>query len=198
MLYDFIEQAPASRYKLMSQSVIPRPIAWIVTEDGATVNVAPFSYFTPLSSEPPTLIVSVGHKSDGIPKDTLSNLRRHGVCTVCMVGELHLDPMHFSSKELPHAQSEVETFDIATEAIVTDFPPIISGAPVAFFCRLHQELDLGGKTVPLVLQIEKQFVRDDCLSDPERLTIRYDPVARTGRHYAFLGEAVTPPEIPES
>lgn len=197
MLFDYAAQEPAMRYKLMSQSVIPRPIAWIITDNGQTLNAAPFSYFTPLSSNPPTIIVSVGHKSDKTPKDTLHNIRTQKKCTVCMVNDQLLNPMHFSSKELPHEQSEVESFNIATQTIIPAFPPMIEGAPVAFFCTLHQEIALGGKTVPLILEIKHQYVHDNCITDIDHLAIAFDPVARIGKRYAFVNEPVEPPTIPE-
>jgi len=71
MLIDFREKSKSERYHLISNSVVPRPIAWIATESKCnTLNIAPFSYFTPLSSNPPTLLVSIGHRGDGRPKDT--------------------------------------------------------------------------------------------------------------------------------
>ena len=183
-------------YKIVSQSVIPRPIAWIVTEDEGIVNIAPFSYFIPLSSEPATLLVSVGHKSDGTPKDTLANLRKHGKCVVCMVEKNNLKAMHFSSKPLGHEESEAETFGIRTERIEAEYPPMVADSPVAFFCSLMQEVPIGGSTVPLVLEVQEIYIADRVLSDAERLSIAYDPVARVGKAYALCGETIEPPHIP--
>ncbi len=197
MLFDYRQTDPKLNYKLMSQTIIPRPIAWIVTENGGVVNAAPFSYFTALSSRPPTVIVSVGHKPDGTPKDTLRNLRETGRCTLCIVTPDFLEPMHFSSKVLPENESEIEAFDIPTKRLLEDFPPMIDGVPVAFFCILYQEIELeGSKTIPLVLKIEHQYVDDACIKNPERLTIDFDPLARVGRSYAKLGERLEAPEIP--
>jgi len=82
MLFDFAKLDKAKRYKLMSSSIIPRPIAWIVTKQNDIINIAPFSYFTALSSNPPTLLVSIGHKrTDNTPKDTLRNIRETKKCT---------------------------------------------------------------------------------------------------------------------
>ena len=62
--------APIQIYHLMTQTVIPRPIAWVLTESGeADYNLAPFSYFTPVSSNPPLLMFSVGKKPTGEIKD---------------------------------------------------------------------------------------------------------------------------------
>ena len=197
MLFDYKDTEAIENYKLMAQTIIPRPIAWIVTEDNDVVNIAPFSYFTGLSSNPPTMIFSVGHKSDGSPKDTLRNLRNNKKCTVCMVKPDHLEMMHFSSKEMGSDMSEANAFDIPLKQIKEGFPPMIEGAPVAFCCELYSEVDLGkSKTIPLIVEIKYQFIDDNCISDKERLTIDFEPVARVGKSYALLGETVEPPKIP--
>jgi flavin reductase (DIM6/NTAB) family NADH-FMN oxidoreductase RutF len=184
-------------YKLMAQTIIPRPIAWVVTEDEGVVNIAPFSYFIGLSSDPASVLISVGHKADGTPKDTLLNLRKHQKCTICMVEEGDLEKMHYSSKGIPHAQSEADLFGIGTEQMKEGFPPVITSAPVAYFCTLNQEIDLGGgTTVPLVLNVREIYIKDEIITDREKLTISFDPVARIGKSYAFLGEEITPPVIP--
>jgi len=153
-------------YKLMSQTIIPRPIAWVVTEDEGVVNIAPFSYFIGLSSDPATVLISVGHKSDGSPKDTLHNIRKYHKCTICMVEEGDLERMHCSSKSLPHDQSEEAYCGIVTERIETAYPPKITTAPVAYFCELNQEIDLGGgTTVPLVLDVKAIYVDERVITD---------------------------------
>ncbi len=184
-------------YKLMAQTIIPRPIAWAVTEDEGVVNIAPFSYFIGLSSSPATVLISVGHKADGSEKDTLANIRKHQKCTICMVQESDLEKMHLSSKGLSHDKSEAEQFNIETTIENENFPPRISTAPVAYYCTLNQEIDLGGgSTIPLVLNVEEIFVDDDAITNKEKLTISFKPVARIGKSYAFLGEEVEAPQIP--
>ena len=92
-------------YKLMAQTIIPRPIAWVVTENDGVINVAPFSYFIGLSSEPASVLISVGHKNDGTPKDTLANIRKHKKCTICMVEQKDLEKhlqVQINGKHLNH------------------------------------------------------------------------------------------------
>ena len=198
MKIDYAKIPASDRYKLMAQSVVPRPIAWIVTEDEGVLNLAPFSYFTPLSSEPATLIVSVGHRPDGTPKDTLANLRKHGRCTLCLVSPELLEPMHYSSKALSHEESEAKRFDIPMTGIFEGFPPMVEGAPSAFACTLLQEVDLeGSRTRPLILKIEEQYIDDSCVVNPERLYLDCDLIARVGPNYARLGKRIKAPEIPE-
>ncbi|RRS30543.1 MAG: flavin reductase [Epsilonproteobacteria bacterium (ex Lamellibrachia satsuma)] len=198
MIFDLDkDKALNETYKLMAQTIIPRPIAWVVTEDEGVVNIAPFSYFIGLSSEPASVLISVGHKPDGTPKDTLANIRKHQKCTICMVQESDLEKMHFSSKGVDKEVSEAEIFNIETETLVEGYPPMIKGVPSAYFCELNQEIDLGGgSTIPLVLNVKQIFVDDEVITDKKRLTISFDPIARIGKSYAFLGEEIEAPKIP--
>lgn len=197
MIVDYADKELTQRYQLMAQTIIPRPIAWICTEDAkGTLNIAPFSYFMGISSEPPTMIVSIGHKSDGTQKDTLKNLRESKKCTICMVNETNLEQMHFSSKELEASQSEAELFNINTEKVVDEFPPIVKGVPSAFFCELYQEIDLkGSKTIPLIVEIKAQYIDEKIITDKEKLTLDYVPLARVGKSYALLGKNINPPKM---
>ena len=195
MIFDFEKIEAKDRYKLMAGGIIPRPIAWIVTVGlDDIVNIAPFSYFTGLSSNPPTVVVSIGHKSDGSQKDTLKNIRETKKCTICLCDETKLKPMHFSSKELPKDVSESEVFDIKTNLIDKEFPPIIENVPIAFFCTLYSEVELkGSKTIPLILEIKKEYAKDEIISS--NLRTDFKPIARLGGEYAFLCEPIKPPEI---
>ena len=197
MIFDLEDGKLNEKYKLMAQTIIPRPIAWVVTENNGVVNIAPFSYFIGLSPEPATVLISVGHKSDGMPKDTLSNIRKTKKCTICMVDEESLEKMHFSSKELDKELSESEIFSIKTARLFDEYPPIIENVPAAYFCDFNQDINLGGSsTIPLVLNVKQIFVKDACITDKERITIEFSPVARIGKSYAFLGDEITPPTIP--
>lgn len=186
------------RYKLMSNCVIPRPIAWISTEDeDGVVNLAPFSYFTPLSSNPPIMIVSIGHKEPGVPKDTLANIRRSGRCTINMSASKQLEQMHFSSKPLPKGVSEAKLFDIAMSRVEQGYPPIVEGVKTAFFCTLYQELEIeGSKTIPLILKIESQYIDDSTILDRDRLRVDCKSVGRVGADYILFDETIKAPEIP--
>ncbi|MEA3418843.1 MAG: flavin reductase family protein [Campylobacterota bacterium] len=196
MIIDFKDRALSEKYNLMAQLIIPRPIAWIVTE-GEVLNIAPFSYFTGLSSNPPTMIISIGHRPDGRPKDTLRNLRGHKKCVVCLIDEAHLTAMHYSSKPLEANQSEAEVFDIATEKVFDDFPPMVEGVKAAFFCEYLQEVDLkGSKTIPVIIEIKHLYIDESIISDSEKMSLELDAIARIGKSYAKLGEKITPPEMP--
>ena len=196
MLIDFKEKSAPERYHLMASSVIPRPIAWIATQ-GEVLNIAPFSYFTPLSSEPATLIVSIGHKADGSPKDTLRNLRATKKCVVCIVDEDHFEAMHFSSKSLNATQSEAEVFNIPTQDIIKGYPPMPQGIKIAFFCEYLQEVELkGSKTIPVIVEIKHLYLDDEIITDKEKINLTFSSIARVGRSYASLREDIETPKIP--
>jgi len=196
MILEFKKIDPLQRYKIMSQTVIPRPIAWIATEDKNCINIAPFSYFIPLSSKPPTLIVSIGHKKDGSQKDTLRNILNNKKCTISFVSTNLLNKMHCSSKELNSQISEAAICDIKMKKIFEDFPPMVEKSPSAFFCTLFQVVELkGSKTIPLILKIENYFLEDRFLKDKEKLHIDLDLIARVGKEYAICKDKIAPKEI---
>jgi flavin reductase (DIM6/NTAB) family NADH-FMN oxidoreductase RutF len=188
MLLDYKEIESKQIYKVMSQSIIPRPIAWIVTEDDGIVNVAPFSYFTPLSSNPPSVVVSIGHKADATPKDTLANIRKNKKATICFVNEVNLENMKNSANPHDKNESEIEIYNIETTKMLDNYPPIIASAQSAMFCDFHSEVPLEGKTVPIILEIKKQFFQDGLLSD--RLDVQLDNIARVGKNFATMQDIV--------
>lgn len=194
MIVDYTAKALTQRYRLMAQTIIPRPIAWIVTQgEKGIVNIAPFSYFMGLSSEPPSMIVSIGHKSDGSPKDTLKNIRETQKCTICMVDEAYLTKMHQSAEELPREQSEARIFDIETKNVVEGFPPMVANVKSAFFCEFLQEVALkGSQTIPLIVEIKQQYIANDIITDKEKLTLEYAPIARVAKSYARIGDEIKP------
>ena len=197
MIFDLNKNAINEKYKLMAQTIIPRPIAWVVTQNDTVVNIAPFSFFMGLSHNPATVMISIAHKSDGSLKDTLANIRKNGLCTICMVDETNLEKMHFSSKELDRDLSEAEMFDIKTKKLFNEFPPMIEDVSCAYFCDFNQEIDLGGgDNIPIVLNVKQIFVKDDAIKDKQRMTIEFNPVARMGKSYSFLAEDIKPPVIP--
>ena len=198
MIVNYSEIEAISRYKLMSNCVVPRPIAWICSEDEDIINLAPFSYFTPLSSNPPIMIVSIGHKEPGIPKDTLANIRKSKRCTINIIDSNQLDKMHFSSKALPKSQSEAKVFDINIKRVVDGYPPVVEGAKSAFFCTLYQELEIeGSKTIPIILKVESQYIDDSNIIDKDTLKVSCKAVGRVGAEYIIFDETIKAPEMPD-
>ena len=190
MLIDFQDTSPTDRYHLMTDIITPRPIAWVVTE-GDVTNIAPFSYFTPISSEPPAVLISIGHRPEGSPKDTLHNLRTSKRCTICIIEEDHLATMNLSAEALAPHISELEYCDIPTQTIMEGYPPMPIGIKAALLGTYQQEVDLkGSKTVPVIIEIDHAYIDEVIMSDPDKLKLSFDPIARMGGSYRKLGEAI--------
>lgn len=182
MILDFSGVDETKIYKVMSYSIFPRPIAWIVTEDEGIVNIAPFSYFAPLSSNPPIVVVSIGLKEDESPKDTRANILKHKKATICLVEKEFLEKLTASSEELPHEESEAEKFAIDTHTIKAGFPPAIKGIKAAYFCELYKVCEIeGSETLPLMLEIKSGYFADEAID--EKLNIKLENVGRVGREF---------------
>jgi len=189
MIYKIDNLEKTDIYKLMSNLIIPRPIAWISTISKENVlNLAPFSYFTPLSSSPASVIVSIGHKQNGEPKDTLKNLRETKKCAITIALTNQTEILHKSARPLNYNQSEFKEFNIKKIEISKNYPPIPSGSKVAFFCEYLQEVDLkGSKTVPVILEIKEIFVDNSLITDAKEVRVSFsDAVARVGAKYFEL------------
>lgn len=187
MLLDFSTLDENSIYKLISNTVTPRPIAWIATQDEGVFNLAPFSFFIPLASNPPTLIVSIGHKEDDSPKDTLANLLKDGKATICFVDNALKEFMKQSAQPLPKEVSEFDAFHIPQQKILEDFPPMVEGAKAVFFCEFLKPIEIeGSETKPCLLQIKHAYYADDIIDTA--LHVSLNNVGRVGAKFLINGE----------
>lgn len=184
MVLDYKELEDLNRYKVMSDTVVPRPIAWIVTEDEGVINAAPFSYFIPISSNPATLIVSIGQKEPGVPKDTLANILKTKKATICFVNKDNIQEVKNSALALEKNESEIEKFEIDVQKVLEDYPAMISSSQTALFCEYYGQVDIPGKTTPLILEIKKQFIEDDRID--EKFHVYVDNVGRSGAYFKAM------------
>ncbi|AHL75231.1 flavin reductase [Stutzerimonas stutzeri] len=140
MQLDFCALTPAERYRWLTSTVTPRPIAWVSTRSREGVsNLAPFSFFQVISSEPPTLLINVGLK-EGMPKDTARNAQDTGELVVQLVGAEQAEAMNASAAALPHGISEFEHCGIASESAKLVNVSRVREAPIAFECRVARIL----------------------------------------------------------
>jgi flavin reductase (DIM6/NTAB) family NADH-FMN oxidoreductase RutF len=141
---DVRELDRTSLYKLLTGSVLPRPIAWLSTQDLLGVaNLAPFSFFTVAGLNPPMLAVTILKKPDGSDKDSLANIRATGEFVVNIVTQGLVEEMNQSCAAYP---AEVDEFDLAGLEKVRSKQvkaPGVARSPVRYECVLHSCLDLG-------------------------------------------------------
>ena len=204
VIADFRGLSVMERYILMTQAVIPRPVAWMLTENegesGSGVggrrsfNLAPFSYFNALSSDPPLVGVSVTEKPEGGEKDTLLNVRRTGMFAAHIAPMGMLEELNASSAGLPYGESEVERLGLKTESFGDFGLPRVAGCPAVFGCDLHQEVRLGPTQVLILGEVRLLYAAEEVLEKDAkgRTTIsaeKMNPVARLGAgNYAGLGK----------
>ena len=94
-------------YRLMTDLVAPRPIAWVGTVDGqGRRNLAPYSYFQAVCSAPATVVLGMGWMRDGRPKNSLANILETRGFTISHVRRGDAEAMNDTSVELPHGESE--------------------------------------------------------------------------------------------
>lgn len=135
MRFDLDRVETAVAYKLLAATVIPRPIAWVVTKakDGA-VNAAPYSFFNVMGSAPPT--IALGLMADPVKgfKDTAQNILETGEFVVNLVPERLVRQMNLTSADAPRGVDELAFASVNTTASSHVAPPRISESPVAFEC----------------------------------------------------------------
>jgi flavin reductase (DIM6/NTAB) family NADH-FMN oxidoreductase RutF len=174
-----------AKYRLLVDSIIPRPIAFVSTlSKNGTVNVAPFSFFNGVSSNPPAVMFSVAFKSDGTKKDTLRNIEQTGEFVVNTVGEWMVEPMNHCSAEYPYGVSEAERVGLTTVASLVVSPPRIKESPVHLECRLLTLYQVGreeaGAATVVIGEVVQFHVHKPAWSGGRVLDEHLKPVARLG------------------
>jgi flavin reductase (DIM6/NTAB) family NADH-FMN oxidoreductase RutF len=161
MELDATSLPPKDAYAWLTTVVVPRPIGWIATVDGDHVNLAPFSYFNALGSDPPMVTVAIADGRGGASKDTLRLLRRHGTCVVNLVEEHDLERMNQTAAELPPDVSEAATF--AIETVPFGDGVRVASARVALGCRVVDEHRYGRtkKVTLVVAEVTRIWASDD-------------------------------------
>lgn len=184
-------------YKFMSGSVIPRAIAWMTTfaEDGETINVAPFSFFSVASNVLPLLSVAFLRKGD-TPKDTARNLMKHKEGVIHIVSMDTAKDMNETSAPLPPDESELTRTDLTLTDSQTVSVPGLKEAKIRFEVTVYQHIPVedekGNVITDLFLLKVEDFYFDESVFDEEKQYILPEalaPVARlAGNQYATIGE----------
>jgi flavin reductase (DIM6/NTAB) family NADH-FMN oxidoreductase RutF len=163
----------------MSNLIVPRPLAWITSQNAeGLVNLAPFSFFNALSNKPLYLMVSIGQYEDGRPKDTTRNILTNGEFVVNLVTEDVFDAMNISAADFPPDESELSAAGVQTAPSVKIAVPRIAQARASLECKLFSHQKLG--TYTLVIGEILMFHIDDALVGPNNHIQGFSPVARMG------------------
>jgi flavin reductase (DIM6/NTAB) family NADH-FMN oxidoreductase RutF len=176
---------PRSRYKLLIGSVVPRPIAWTSTVSREGVrNLAPFSFFTVASRNPPMLCISVGPRVERPPdtKDTLSNIEETGEFVINIVSLPLSNTMHESSRNHPPEADEFEKGGLTPAPCEVVAAPRVEEAGVSMECLLDRVLQLG--TDHLVIGRMVRFhIRDELYENGRIDVAKLQPLGRLAGNY---------------
>lgn len=196
MNLNFSDYSPNQRYHLMTQTIIPRPIAWALTDSGnGSFNLAPFSYFTAVSSAPPILMLSVGKKPNGDDKDTLANVINNKKMVIHIASEQHASLVTQTAQTLAHGESELTASEIETTDFANFSLPRVAQCDIAYGCELYEIKALGDVPQSLIFVEVKQVYINDNIADVDerqRIKVHADkilPLARLGgAEYATINK----------
>ncbi len=179
-------------YKLLTSTVVPRPIAWITTMDAEDrVNAAPFSFFNVISADPPLVAVGFSAAPDRDEKDTLHNVRATGELVVNLVSEELAEAMNITATDAPRGLDELDLAGLATVASSHVKPPRIAASPVSLECRTFQVIETGGTNTVLLARVLTMHVRHDVFENEERLYVNASKLKAIGRMPGLGGYCTT-------
>jgi flavin reductase (DIM6/NTAB) family NADH-FMN oxidoreductase RutF len=200
--YEVIDPGALSRdvvYKLLIGTVVPRPIAWVSTlGDDGVANLAPFSAYTFVSTEPPLIAVSIGNfglLEDAPLKDTIINIRSRKEFVVNVASNELADEMAIT------ARPEKRHIDEFAKAGVTHAPcevvtvPRVAEAPIAMECRLETVFQPGSDEVAIG-RVVRWHIRKDLVLSRRRIDVEaMDPLGRLAGAYATIGSSFQLPRV---
>ena len=193
MQFDPQELEPTAIYKLLTGSVIPRPIGWISSRsvDGIN-NLAPFSYFNIVGEDPPHVMFSTS-RGGNTNKDTLNNVLANKQFVVNMVTEDLVEQMNKTAQAVSPDVDEFVLAGVTSIASEKIAPMRVKESKIAFECELvhHYALENhkdGGSTV-LIGRIVMMHFDPIVLMDNYKINLEtYKPVARlAGSNYSKIG-----------
>lgn len=203
MKIHFDELKVTQRYHVMTQTIIPRPIAWVLSDNGSAdphhaFNLAPFSYFNAVSSDPALVMLSIGSKPTGGLKDTRQNLRERKHCVIHIPSDDQARWVSETAETLDHGDSEVTKLGLPVVEEKGWSLPRLAVSPVAMFCQLYDYQEIGpNKQGLLFCEINEVYISDDCVTRDDKgrekiLAEKIRPLARLGAsEYASFGDIIS-------
>lgn len=185
MIVDPREAGFQNVYKLLIGAVVPRPIAFVSTISREGIpNLAPFSFFTAVSANPPVVCFCPVRRPGSNPyKDTLSNISATREFVVNIVSEEFAEKMNLSSAEFPPEVDEFEASGLTPIPSDLVGPPRVAESHVHMECKLYLTIEIGelpgsgnlvlGEVVRF--HVDDQYF-DDFRIDPDKLR----PIGRMG------------------
>lgn len=194
---DLEKQDTATNYQLLTGSILPRPIAWVSTINQKGIpNLAPFSFFNGVSSNPPCIVFSSSYNRHSEEKDTLHNIQETGEFVVHLVSEWIAEPMHQTSAEYPSDVNEIEKVGLTPIPAVRVQPPRIQESPIHWECKLEKLVPIGpkkpGASTLIIGRVLMMHIFDEAYQDGRIDIHKVKPVSRIGGlSYAKVNDLFT-------
>lgn len=201
MQLEFSSIPPVERHHLMTQTILPRPIAWVLTRNGnqQNFNLAPYSFFTAICSDPPLVLFSAGKKLEGEekgePKDTRRNIDEQKEFVIHIPTAQQINQVQKSAALLKHGESEIEQLGLTTTTFEGVNLPRLADSPVAMACQLYRLDEVGHHAQAVIYgEITRLYVDDALLNEQNRIDpTALDPLAKLGgAFYSPLGSIMQP------
>ncbi|TMP12536.1 flavin reductase family protein [Pseudoalteromonas sp. S3178] len=187
MFLDLTKNKDLNVYSYLVGGISPRPIAWVSTlnEDGVA-NVAPYSFFTVASCNPPVLSVTQVNPRDKAIKDTLANVLATKECVVNIVSHSQVEKMNQSCANYASDVSEFDAANITKVASEMVATPGVADSKVRYECKLREVITFsnepgGGQMI--LLDIVGICVEDETFIDGYIDPTNLDSVGRMGGDY---------------
>ncbi|MEZ4854780.1 flavin reductase family protein [Flavobacterium sp.] len=195
MQYNTKETDETVLYKLLTGTILPRPIGWIATIDKNGVNnLAPFSYFNMVSSYPPCVMFST-RRDNNKNKDTLNNVLHNNEFVVNLVTTDNVEQMNTTSGNFAPDVDEFTVTHLTPIDSVSVKPKRVKESLVNLECEMIHHYFIKDKdeneTACVVIgEIKIIHIDDSILSENNRINLDvYKPVARlAGSNYGKIGE----------
>lgn len=178
------DSSPLELYQLLTGGIIPRPIAWISTqnEQGLT-NLAPYSFFSVASCNPPVLTFTNVPSREIIHKHTMANLLKTKECVVHIVPASQIDQMNASCAGFSANQSEIDEIGIQTIPSQKVKVPSVVGTTVRYECILRETIDISTKPIGgslVLLDVVSIYVDDTILEEGVIKASLLDAIGKLG------------------
>ena len=195
--FDPSDKTPADRQFLLSQLVVPRPIAMVSTigEDGV-LNIAPMSYFLPITGSPMLVGVTMGLREDGEPKHTFLNSSHTGDFVINITTENLSEEIEIVAIESPHSVNEYELASWTPSESEKIKSPGITKARARLECEIREVVKLGETGVPfgevnfVIAEVVWATYSEEIVNERGRIDpLLLEPIGRLGlRSFISAGE----------
>jgi flavin reductase (DIM6/NTAB) family NADH-FMN oxidoreductase RutF len=188
MIIDPAELDVTSVYKLLSGAVVPRPIAWVSTRSHEGVlNLAPYSFFTVVSRQPPMLAISIGPRTGGedYAKDTLTNIRDTQEFVINMVSLELANAMHETSINYPPEVDEFVRAGVTPAPCETIAAPRVAESRISMECTVEHILELGSDYL-VIGRMQRYHVKDELFSNGRIDLEKLNPLGRLAGNFTRI------------